>query len=343
MTQPLPPYADFQRFVHGGTMFPLDPESTNTLLRDADPTLFYMLEYYEAVLRIHLNDAFMERVSRANADQIASIVESTVSFNPEPHLQENGLRFPLLSVHRKQGSFEYAGQRKLQVDALDVTYVLPPMQVSEAEQLFPILRAVVAVIDNRTEQGFDPAYTPSSPPGTAGELVWARARAGLCRVEMVGVEYGGYAPSPDVFFPAVIMSFTLKERSEALPTDLKKFAGVDVVIDSVDNDDGTKVDAIVNAPLFETPTIASLNVVTGTKAGGTAVILTGTGFLTGRAYRVLFGGSDASSVIATSTTTLSCLTPEFAAYPTQAVDVDIIDAFGQASNTLTNAFTFTSP
>ncbi len=329
---------DDASFKSGGSSFPLDDSTANSLLRDADPAIFYGLEFFKSILETHLSDRWLAELTASSSEQITSIVGDTLPLNPEAYLSEEHITFPLLALYRKSSTFRFLGHRKLSTDELDCVYVLPPLHAAEAEKLLPILRAVTAVIDNRTELGWDPGYTPSSPTGTAGEQVWAAARAGLARVEVMSAQYGGYAPSPDVFFPAVIIPMRMEERSDPDLTELATFDGLDAAID-LPKDDNTSLE-VLDAVDFEThvaPTLTSLLPTTGSHTGNTSVTLTGTGFRVGTTPRVLFDGSDASSIVVVSATSITCLTPAVAA---GVVDVDII-AVDDQSDTLEGAFTFT--
>lgn len=332
---------DFASFNNGNSHFPLATGSTYSLLRDADPALFYALEFFSAILTTHIGARLVEAAAAAGAEQITAAVKETLPCNPEPWLQDTHIKFPLLSLYRKGTTYRYVGQRKISVQEFELSYVLPPMQASEAEQILPILHAVESVLDNRAELGMDPAYTPSSPAGTAGESVWSLTRAGVVRVEFTASQTGAYTPAADLYFPAVQMTFQMQERSDHDLTELDVFAGADVIQDLVAEDSTFPI--IVETRLAPPAVLASLLPVTGTKGGGDSVVLTGTGFIVGRSYRVLFGDADAHSVLATSATTIACLTPQHAAYPTLLSDVYVIDQEGQVSNTLSGAFTFTSP
>ncbi len=339
---------DFASFKHGGVTYPLPAEDSGlggtgaSLLRDCDPAIFYALEYYASVINTHVGTRLVAEAVAAGHDKILSAVGETLPVNPENWLTSEHIRFPLLSLYRKSSTFRIIGQRKFSTHVLELAYVLPPMNAGEAEKLLPILHAVEVLLDNRTEQGFDPSYTPSTPTGTAGESPWSASRAGVARVGITASTTGAYTPTADLFFPAVVMTVEMEERSEAVLSELEAYEGSDITEDFA-APDGTTIPDFLEVTLNAAPTIVSLDVDTGTKAGGDAVTLTGTGFVEGRPYRVLFDGSDASSVIATSITTLDCLTPSHAAYNTFAADVLVIDADGQVSNTLSEAFTFTTP
>lgn len=344
---------DFQGFKHGGVTFPLPAQGSGlggeagTLLRDADPVIFYMLEFLASCLETHIGARLIQEVRGAGmTDAIASAVAMQVPMNPEGYLQESHFRFPLLAIWRERGAYEYMGQRKIEVQQLNCAFILPPMQPDQAEALLPILKAAAAVIDNRTEQGFDPSYTPSLPTGTAGEVVWGASRAGLARVEVKSNEFGAYPGIQELEFPSVVLRIEVKERSEGLVDELEEMTGVNIDTDVQTPDpeeDQSVIEDVIQTATYPAPVLTSIAPTTGTKAGGTPFAITGTGFIPQRTYRVLFGGSYAASVVAASATSLTGITPQYIANPTQVVSVRVLDQDDQAANTLSSAFTFTSP
>lgn len=89
-----------------------------------------------------------------------------------------------------------------------------------------------------------------------------------------------------------------------------------------------------NVVVDTAPDLTAISPSTGAAAGGTAVTLTGTGFIgtTG----VTFGGTAATSVVVVSDTSITCVTP---AHATGAVGVVVTDSLG--SDTLAASFTYT--
>lgn len=85
------------------------------------------------------------------------------------------------------------------------------------------------------------------------------------------------------------------------------------------------------------PTVTSLNITTGPTAGGTAVTITGTNFVSGAT--VDLGGNAATSVVVVGATSITCVTPAHAA---GAVAVTVTNPDMQ-SGSLSNAFTFVAP
>jgi uncharacterized protein YjiK/methionine-rich copper-binding protein CopC len=85
------------------------------------------------------------------------------------------------------------------------------------------------------------------------------------------------------------------------------------------------------------PTVTSVSPTSGTTAGGTAVIITGTGFAAGAT--VTFGGTAATGVTVVSATQITATTPAGAA---GAVNVVVTNS-GGLSGTLTNGYTYVAP
>jgi hypothetical protein len=84
------------------------------------------------------------------------------------------------------------------------------------------------------------------------------------------------------------------------------------------------------------PTVTLVSPSAGSTAGGTAVTLTGTGFLAGAT--VTFGGTSATSVSVVNSTTITAATPAHAA---GAVTVGVMQASGTAQ--VTSGFTYVVP
>ena len=112
---------------------------------------------------------------------------------------------------------------------------------------------------------------------------------------------------------------------------------VNVVVTNSDTQSGTLTlgftyTAVSNPP----PTLTGISPVSGTAAGGTAVTITGTGFLAGAT--VSLGGTPATGVTVVSSTTITATTPAHAA---GAVDVVVSNA-EQHAGTLPNGYTYTA-
>ena len=89
------------------------------------------------------------------------------------------------------------------------------------------------------------------------------------------------------------------------------------------------------------PSLTAVAPVQGTGLGGTAVTLTGTGFLDFGAgtNQVTFGGTNATSVVVVSDTTITCVTP--VGTPGTTVDVAVTNVNG--SDTLSSGYSYVPP
>ncbi len=338
---------DYAGLKHGAVQYPLPTGGSGnggpgaSLLRDADPAVFYLLEFYKSVLQTHLGARLLAEASSSGAEQIELAVAETLPLNPEQYLVEHQIKFPLLAAYRKSTKFEDIGGQKHSVDEIEVAYVLPPLQAGEAERLLPILKAVVSVLDNRTEQGMDPAYTPSASLGAAaGDLVWELA--GVASANVKSATYGGYTPAESLFFPAVILTVELKERSDVAVTEFEDLSGANVSIDLEDPVQETTVADFVQIATYPAPTLTSASPSTGSKAGGTTVTLTGTDFRVGTLPRVRVGGLSATAVSVVSATSATFVTPAHDAFTTFAADIEYEAIDGQI-DTLAGGFTYTTP
>jgi hypothetical protein len=337
--------ADYSGFVYGAVTFPIPTNGAGeggngaSFLRDADPPLFYLLEYYKFIIEKHIGPRMMLEAVAGGVDQIERPVAETLPLNPEPYLIDEHIKFPLLAAYRKSSKFEWVGSNKHMVDEVQVAYVLPALDPGHAERMLPVLHAIAAVLDNRTEQGFDPDYTPTAPVGTAGEPFWERA--GLAYAGVEGVTYGGYAPAEGVYFPAAIFTIKLKERSNPDVESLEMLGDALVNIDVADDNEPTVSD-VVQFYVDAAPTLTLASPNSGTKAGGTLVTLTGTNFHSHLSPTIKFGGVAATDVVVVSETTIQCRTPAYFAAPTSIVDVTYEDINGLSAS-LVAGYTFTTP
>lgn len=333
--------AEAQNFYYGAVDFPLTAATTNSLLRDADPAVYYALEFFARVITVHLGDRLVAEATAAGATNITSAVAETLPIDPEQFLTEEHLRFPLLTLHRESTSYKSISKRRQAKHRLRLAYVLPPLRAAEAERILPILHAVGILIDQKCTQGLDPSYTPSAPVGTAGEFVWSGDRAGVSKVEVKESSIGAFQASSDLYFPAIVLTLEMSEDADYNADDGQyvTFQGADVEVDQRQEFDGTTLEAVADFNTYQGPTLASVTPDNGSTAGNTLVTITGTNFKINTRPRVLFDGASADAVTVVNATTITCRTPPHAAYPSFAADIVLIATDGQTA-TLESAFTF---
>jgi hypothetical protein len=112
---------------------------------------------------------------------------------------------------------------------------------------------------------------------------------------------------------------------------------VNVVVTNSDNQTGTLNNGYSYGAANPAPTVSAISPATGTTAGGTAVTITGTGFLTGATVKL--GGTTATGVNVVSSTSITATAP---AHSAGSVSVVVINTDSQ-SGTLTNGYSYTNP
>jgi len=322
------PYASFGV---AAAVEPLSTSSANTLLQDADPALFYCLDFLSWVIANHPGPRLIQAAAAAGAP-ITQAVAQRYPYDPGPYFDREQFKFPLLAIYRTRSKYHWK-RVGWDSDACDfeLLYALPPMMAAQAERVLPILRAVESSVRHKTTYGFDPGYTP--PGGSAGQQPWALAK--IEEIDFNGGIMGHIEGTGNLWFPSLRMQGTFVER-DMYVSNGNKFAGGDITADLA-APDGTKIDPFVQVATQQAPTITSLSVTTGPASGGTSVTITGTLFLSGPPA-VLFGNQAATSVVWNSATSVTCVTPAMSGAGT--VGVTLVNRDGQSA-TLANGFTFT--
>ena len=111
---------------------------------------------------------------------------------------------------------------------------------------------------------------------------------------------------------------------------------VNVVVTNTDAQSGTLANGYTYTGTNPAPTVTSITPNSGTINGGTAVAITGTGFLAGATVKL--GGTAATGVTVVSSTSITATTPAHAA---GAVSVVVTNTDAQ-TGTLTNGYTYTT-
>lgn len=334
---------DFDTFKYGNASYPLDDASTNSLLRDADPALFYLLDFLSFSLTTHLEDRLLAEVAAVDQVNVAAAVASSVPFDPGPFLKQVQFKFPLLAAYRKSSTFqETSNAKERETSTIDVLYILPPMPADGMERIYPVINAAKAVIKNAIETGIHSAYIAPDEAVAITVSVWSETYANITEIKAKTAAFGAFENTEGLFFPALSMAIELREESAIDESDLEVFAGATIHEDLTDNEGGTVIaDVVVVQTNHPDPTCTLAAPSSGSKAGGTAVTLTCTGLITGAPTTVFFGGEEASSVVVVSATSITCVTPPFTTFgATELVDVYVVNDGRTA--TLDDGFTFSA-
>ncbi len=213
---------DYAKFGHGGVTYPIAAATTNTFLKDADPAIYYTIDFFQSVLNTYLTARLTAELSRSPAiTALTAAVASVVPLDPLPYLQEQNFKFPLLAVHRSKETFTRMSLSTMGDDSeWAVDYILPPLTGAQMERLSPLLRAVGQVLSNRIENVSDPAYA-------GGANIWTLA--GIAKVELTEASYGAFAGTGNQVFPAWRGKLVVKEidTPAVVEADMENLAGID--------------------------------------------------------------------------------------------------------------------
>lgn len=330
--------AEKETFQHGAVVFPLASPATRESLRDADPALFFTLDFLAFAIVKYMGARFVEEATAAQVGLVAGAVGTTVSFDPVPFLATTQFRFPLLAMYRRDEELRdrSAAYRSGKV-LCDVLYVMPPLTAGQAQRMVPLLNAVKGIVDHAIEQGFDPTYAP--PDGVAGDSMRA---AGFANLEAIEVKTATHVSLPgvqsDIYFPAIALEVEIAERASVgdVPGAFPNLAGTDIVAALDPGEKGGPVlDVSADLVNFDL-SLAGFSPTMGPVAGNTTLNLTGTGFTPD--VHVIIGGKLAKNIVVTGTTMITCKTPPYDAPPT-SVDVTVTNRQNQSA-TREDAFTY---
>jgi hypothetical protein len=326
--------ADYGTFTNGGISFPLTAATTNTLLKDADPAIYYGISYLAGVLDLHIG-ARLTSQAALEGYTITTAAREQLTVEPSPHLLADQLLFPILALYRLEETHdEHTAAWEKTTGIWELAWILPPLTPRQQDKLTPILHAAARVLSRAVSQGWDPAYSN-------GLKVWQTA--GIQSARMTSVKYGAYERIDGIpqWYRTLVARIEVVERTSYVSADFGAYTGENLNLD-IESGDETVVADVAQWKTAAAPTVTSLSPSTGTKAGGTAVTITGTGFAVGNTPSVSFGNIAATSVVVVSATSITCVTPAHDAYTSFTASVVVENPDGQ-QGTLSDSFTFTTP
>ncbi len=184
------------------------------------------------------------------------------------------------------------------------------------------------------------AATPNPPSNPAPHVASITPNTGTTsggtRVTITGTDFLAGATVSLGGTPAT--SVTLASSTSIMATTPAHAAGaVNVMVTNTDAQSGTLAGGYTYTAPHPTPTVTAIAPNSGTINGGTAVTITGTGFLAGASVKL--GGTSAAGVTIVSGTSITATTPAHAAGAVSVV-VTNTDAL---SGTLSNGYTYIAP
>ncbi len=197
-------------FKAGGTLSPLPSSLSNSLLKDADPVIYYLLNYYSNVISLHMGARWNAEATAAGRSDLSNLTTGhKVPFDPIPYLQENQFKFPLLAAYRKNEKYEWFTTTWYRITStVNIIWVMPPMSTGQMERMSAFRAHVARTLVDRTAMGLDSNYN-------SGEQVWAEA--GLDKIGIKSTTFGNIPTDTGLVFPTILLECELVERRMPTP------------------------------------------------------------------------------------------------------------------------------
>lgn len=216
--------ADYGQFQIGKVTFPLTSSTTNSLLQDADPALYYALDYFVLMLQTHLGARFNAAVTNAGLPELDGyVVKYALPYDPTPELLSQQMTFPLFAIWEESTKEEPKTLTWYHsVATWKAIYVLPALTGSQRELLNPFLKSVKNVIVDRTVQGHDPAYRNNL-------IVWDVDVSGIEKIRVTESRQAPFLvdPSTNLFLPTLLLTFDVLIRQNSNSQFFSKLDRVD--------------------------------------------------------------------------------------------------------------------
>jgi len=197
--------AQYGTFAHGATVFPISTSAANSFLKDADPSVYWCLDFFEFVIEHYIGDRLVSEAMACGAP-IDRAVAYALPDNPAAYLTEEQARFPLLAIDRVRDAVQDRTVTwRESKNEWKLYYVLPPLSPGQRERIKPSLRAIARIIDARLESMSDPAYR-------SGARVFGAGYANLEKIGLVSVDYGEWDAGAGLTFPSVTLTLEVAER-----------------------------------------------------------------------------------------------------------------------------------
>ena len=222
--------AQYSGFQVGNFVGPLTASTSNSLLQDADPALYYTLDYFKTMIQTYMGARFDAEMTRVGLTEYVGQASSTaLPYDPIPFLQSSGVKPPFLALFPVSDRPEERTRHWYHViQTWRFLYVLPSMDSAQYAQLYSLLRAVGKVVQDRLENTLDPAWQSGTPFAQLG---------GISEIRMDEVDYGSIERlETNLFFPALTATLTVKEQRAATPN-LQNFVDAAVTI-AVQDEEG---------------------------------------------------------------------------------------------------------
>lgn len=221
---------DYASFLLGGFSSPVTASTTNTLLQDADPALYWFTQWCAATVQQHVGSRWDAECAAIGLTSLSgNIVKATLPYDPVPMFQFAQYAFPLLAIYRTESDFSDRTAVWIhRVGTFDLDYILPPLSPAQYERIYPVLSAIEAILYDRINQDFDPNVLSGQKLKDLMateyiKLLHSRPSRDWLKTNPAQ----GQGASSPVLFPTLHMRFEIAERK--MPDTYEAMAGVDGV------------------------------------------------------------------------------------------------------------------
>lgn len=213
-------------FRVGNNVYPVPTTGNNFLLKH-DPAIYWLMDYFTQMLRTYAGADWAHAAAYTNLT-MTDIVGYSVPYNPLPYFQAVNFNFPLLALYRVTGKTKaIALTRDSTKTILELQYWLPPISPEQLEVFNPFLNSVFKIIQNRSQQHYDPNYLNGFKVNDAAGYQEMTAHVDY---EMKFMEKAG-----NLFFPGIIITLEMKEMNDSVAGQFAPIQEIDAQIDLLTN------------------------------------------------------------------------------------------------------------
>lgn len=214
---------DYGKFKVGSVVYPLSTSLANNTLQGLDPGIFEALDYFTAMLQLHMGQVWDQvLINLGRPEFVGKVVNYQLPYDPTSYFREQQAQFPLLSVWRtdsmnEERTFSWYHTR----ETWKVSYSLFPMTSAELEILNPFLKASRDIISDRAEQGYDPNYFDK-------KQVWSDGYAGIEKLRVTQTKFSNliFAEKSNLIFPTMLMTLEVTFRETFQRNFLSELSGI---------------------------------------------------------------------------------------------------------------------
>lgn len=188
----------------GNAVLPLTASTANSLLKDADPVIFTLLDFVSGVIAHYVGSRWTAEWADADLAGTQPVAFNIGAMDPSLYMQQQQFKFPLLSIYRKSKRTINSTMTHITKQSfIDVVYTFPALDVRQGQKLLPFLNTIADVVDDQLVRG-QRMFTD----------------AGISEIETLNTEFTNI-PTDETgtqYLPTILMSLRVNELHSSLAT-----------------------------------------------------------------------------------------------------------------------------